>query len=161
MLGPSISTVWVAILVLGVGSGDPTSVLRKLAGSWTSVGTSATITERWSVPCGGRMVGVNRTVAGGEQRAFEFMRIEPDHEGTLQLVAHPSGVEGTSFRLTSATEKTLTFENSEHDFPNRIVYAMPTPDSIEATISGPDEAGETQRIVFRFVRLAHAEDHCG
>jgi hypothetical protein len=41
-----------------------------------------------------------------------------------------------AFKMTSGTEKQLVFENSKHDFPQKITYTQIKKDSLVASISG-------------------------
>jgi hypothetical protein len=41
-----------------------------------------------------------------------------------------------AFKLTTATEKQMVFENPKHDYPQKISYTQITPDSVVAKISG-------------------------
>ncbi|MNY81490.1 hypothetical protein D3C86_2230780 [compost metagenome] len=38
--------------------------------------------------------------------------------------------------MTSATDNKMVFENSKHDFPNKIIYNLVEKDSLIAEISG-------------------------
>lgn len=44
-----------------------------------------------------------------------------------------------AFRLTSATDKKMVFENPAHDYPQKIVYTQITKDSLVAEISGKQQ----------------------
>ena len=109
--------------------------LTWLAGSWSGTSGTSTIEEHWTAPAGGAMLAVARTIRGERMRAFEFLRIE-EREGSLSYLAMPNGRSpATEFRLALIGERTATFENPAHDFPQRIRYTLTADGALEATIS--------------------------
>lgn len=95
--------------------------LAWMAGSWARVEGERSTEEHWTAAAGGTMLGVNRTVAGGRTRAYEYLRIEKTADG-IDYVASPSGQSTTRFRLIECENNRAVFENPEHDFPQRIIY---------------------------------------
>jgi len=79
------------------------------------------VEEQWSAPCGGTLLGVGRTVAGGKTTFFEFLRVERRADGVF-YVAQPRGGPATEFRLVTASANEARFENPLHDFPRVITY---------------------------------------
>jgi DNA-binding FadR family transcriptional regulator len=67
------------------------------------------------------MLGTSRTVIREVAREFEFLRIEP-RGGTPTYVAQPGGGTATAFGATVVSDTAVTFENLQHDFPQRIIY---------------------------------------
>jgi len=59
------------------------------------------------------------------------------------------------FLSTSLGERSVVFENLQHDFPQRIGYNR-TRDGLLAWIEGPDN-GKTHRIEYPYRRAACAE----
>jgi hypothetical protein len=57
-----------------------------------------------------------------------------------------------AFKLISATDSVFVFENTSHDFPQRITYRRTGDDSMVAEISGPGSDGEEMKIEFVFTR---------
>ncbi len=95
--------------------------LAWLAGLWEGEKDGARNEEQWLAPAGGTMLGVSRTLAGGETASFEFMRIE-EKDGRVVLTAHPSAGPGVPFTLARSGSAEAVFENPAHDFPQRITY---------------------------------------
>ncbi len=108
--------------------------------------------ENWTQPAGGSMLGVSRVVVNGETTAFEYLRIETNHEG-IALVAAPSGQAATRFELISMRKHEVVFENADHDFPQRIRYRLEDDDRLIADISG-DINGVTRTANFPMMRTA-------
>lgn len=68
----------------------------------------------------------------------------------LYLVAAGEGPVIAFVRIT-ANDSTWTFENTEHDFPQRISYTV-NGDALNASISGPGQDGE-MRFDFNLKRV--------
>lgn len=129
-----------------------------LAGCWlleTGDDTSLRTEEHWMAPAGGLMLGMSRTLRHGEAVAWEFVRIVEDYYGT-RFVASPSGQATVEFFLVSVENDTLVFENTEHDFPQRIVYRKGGAKRLVAWVEGVTAEGRQQRIDFGYERK-----HCG
>ena len=121
-----------------------------LAGHWRSEREGRIFEEYWTTPAGGTLLAVNRTVIGEETRAFEYMRIVLGENGALY--AQPSGGPPTRFALIEASGTSVAFENPDHDYPQRIVYAREG-ERLSATISLIDG---TEARVFSWTRAGGA-----
>lgn len=95
--------------------------LSFLAGSWISEHGPRRVEEHWTIPAGGTMIGMNRTVVGERTAAYEYLRIEATADG-IDYVAIPVRQELTRFRLIECANNRAVFENPDHDFPSRIIY---------------------------------------
>ena len=71
--------------------------------------------------------------------------------GVINYIARPAGEAIIGFPLISMAENEVVFENLVNDFPQKIKYYMPTPDSLQVTISGVIPQGE--RVVTFKMRL--------
>ena len=122
-----------------------------MSGDWqTAPGGRAQIEEHWTLPAGGSMLGMSRTVAGSKTAEFEYLRIE-QREDAIYYVAQPKGrCPATDFKLTRATAQEAVFENPAHDFPKRIIYRKTTEDSLTASIDGGEG---TKPMTFSFRRM--------
>jgi len=89
--------------------------------------------ECWSAPRGGLMLGWNRSVRADGRGAFEFLRIADTADGVVYF-ASPGGREATPFRLAEAADRSVVFENPEHDFPQRILYRLGTDGVLHARV---------------------------
>jgi hypothetical protein len=96
--------------------------LAWLAGSWIGIEKGLGTEEHWTSPAGGAMVGLHKEVRGEQMTGFEFLRIVKLDDGGIGYVASPGGAPPTTFRLTELGARSATFENPEHDFPQRIRY---------------------------------------
>jgi uncharacterized protein DUF6265 len=114
-----------------------------LAGCWEGGRPGVVREEQWTKPAGGSMLGMGRTVANAKTVEFEFMRIHQDKE-EIFYTARPSGQPEASFKLVSQNGQAATFENPQHDFPQRVIYRRQQDGSllarIEGTVNGKDRA---------------------
>lgn len=105
-----------------------------LAGHWRSESGGRSTDEVWLAPAQGLMTGMSRTT-GGKRPFFEFVRIE-QRADRLFYIAQPGGGEPTEFRAVRAAADSIEFENSAHDFPQRIIYERRGEDALAARIEG-------------------------
>ncbi len=111
--------------------------LAFIGGCWALTRPNGTkIEELWLAPAGGTMIGMSRSVRDGKLREFEFMRIVPAADGKLQYVAIPSGQPEAAFPVKEIADNAVTFENPQHDFPQRILYRLVDKDTLVARIEG-------------------------
>ena len=109
--------------------------LAWMSGRWETQGASGRWTEEsWSAPRGGIMLGYSRTGAGDTLREFELLRLQAGADGVPAYLAQPGGRPPVTFRLVAHGAGTATFENPQHDFPQRIRYVR-TGNAMVATIS--------------------------
>lgn len=128
--------------------------LAWLAGSWRTEAAGRVTEEQWMEPSGGTMLGMSRTVAKGRVVNYEFMQIREGPGGTLFFVAHPSGQKEAAFQLLSLEENGVIFENTAHDFPQRILYTREADGSVLAAVEGPLAADDSRkRIVYPYKRV--------
>ena len=138
---------------LALVSGQATSAeptLDWLAGHWCGTGPEQQIDEVWLPEAGGALLGMSRTVRGARVESFEYMRIVFD-AGKAQFHVQPNGVPATVFTQAGRGEGWIRFENSAHDFPNRIEYRRDG-DTLHAYIAGPGRDGKEMKIPFDYRR---------
>lgn len=149
----------ILVLALQTTAAPPPSDINKLAfigGCWTLTRPSgARIEEQWLAPAGGAMIGMSRTVRDGKLREYEFMRILAGAEGKLQYVALPSGQAEAAFPVKEIGENAVTFENPQHDFPQRILYRLVDKDTLVARIEG-SMGGQARSADFPYKRCTPA-----
>jgi hypothetical protein len=122
-----------------------------LAGEWSFKKDGRTVTEIWMPPDGGTMLGMSRTVAKGKTVEYEFLLLRQDTAGDVFYVAKPSGQPEASFKLVRGTATEAAFENSQHDFPQRISYTLNPDGSLLAAIEGKKD-GKFRRVEYPYER---------
>ena len=147
----------VALMVLvarGAGAAEPDLArLSWLVGCWASDGAEKGSGERWLL-IGEVLIGVSRTIREGKPAEVEHMEIGHLADGKLAFVAHPSGQRAVTFVLRRIRDGEVVFENREHDYPQRIVYALDGDSKLRARIEG------TQADAPRVVEFPMTRTNC-
>lgn len=92
-----------------------------MVGSWCTEAGDERTCERWGPPAGDVMLGTSQTVKGGRTVSFEFLRIVAGETGP-SYVAQPGGGAAVTFRAVAHGDRSITFANPDHDYPQRIRY---------------------------------------
>ena len=151
-------TIWATIALAAAHAQPPAekATLQDLAwltGHWRIEQGDRQIDEQWMAPAGGLMMGMARTVQDGKVREYEFTLLRQEPNGDILYVASPSKQAETSFKLTSLRGGEAVFENPQHDFPKKIVYARQADGSLLAAIEGPGRDGKPRRVEYPFKRV--------
>lgn len=154
-----VVSVVIALLLAGAGSSgglraaEPAKAtvadLAWLAGTWSFERNGRVVTERWTAPAGGMMLGTSQTVAGERTLDYEFVVLRTDKEGRVVYVAKPSRQPEATFTLVKVVDREVVFENPTHDFPQRISYALKADGTLLAAIEGTKD-GKTRRVEFPY-----------
>jgi hypothetical protein len=127
--------------------------LSWLAGCWAAEKGEPGSVEHWLPLAGGTMLGIGRTVKNGPTGEHQFLQIRLNAEGKVVYVALPSRQKEATFVATSIGDRAVTFENPEHDFPQRILYKAVGETGLAARIEG-QRNGATRGIDFPMKRVA-------
>jgi hypothetical protein len=120
----------------------PLDKLAWLAGCWSQTGAAPGSVEMWTLPAGGTMLGVARTVKNGKTVEWEHTMIRETEPGVWSYVAKPGGQPEAAFALKSIGNGEVVFENPQHDFPQRIIYRQDGADGLKARIEGVSKGKE-------------------
>src|SRR5580704_11353825 len=127
--------------------------LAWIAGDWEINTPDKYVDEHWTVPAGGMMLGMGRTIAAGKTKFFEYLRIETRADG-IYYVAHPLARPGIDFRLARMTSNEAVFENPGHsDHIKRIIYRKESEDVLTGRVEGADN-GKPFAQDFRYHRMS-------
>ena len=139
----ALGIAMMGLLLMGQAPPPQPSVadLAWMSGRWESVNGRNWTEEVWSTPRGGAMLGFSRSVREDVGRDFEFLRLAAGPDGTPTYFAQPGGGAPVAFRLVAHDRASATFENPNHDYPQRIIYRR-YGRSMTATISSIDGSGE-------------------
>ena len=127
--------------------------LAWLAGCWQSEQGEPGSGEHWLPPAGGTMFGVSRTVKNGKTVEFEFVQLRVNADGKLVFIALPSGQKETTFVASSISDRSVTFENPQHDFPQKVIYRLQPDGRLVARIEGT-RGGALRGVDFPMKRVA-------
>ena len=153
-----LGLIGAVVIALGARAADTSApkpnlaALAWLAGTWSFERTGRVVTERWTEPAGGMMIGTSHTVARERTVEYEFIVIRADAEGNLLYVAKPSGQAETAFKLVRLTEREAVFENAAHDYPQQISYTLKDDGTLLAAIDGTKN-GKSRRVEFPYRRV--------
>lgn len=140
-------TLLAAVLVQEPATPD----LSWMAGYWLACADGREVSETWSDPRGGLMVGHTLTLDDG-RASFESSRIGDGPEG-FAYVAQPGGAPPTIFPFVEGGPTRAVFANARNDFPTRIVYGREG-DVLTARIEGEiDGERRSMEWVFRAAPL--------
>jgi hypothetical protein len=140
-------------LILAAQLAGPPATIDQMAwlkGCWVQAKPNGSVEELWMTPGGGVMLGMGRTVRDGKLREYEFVRIV-EADGSLAYMAEPSGQEKATFPLKSLAADEAVFENTAHDFPQRVIYRRLGPDAVTGRVEG-QIGGQTKAIDFPYKR---------
>jgi hypothetical protein len=127
--------------------------LSWLAGCWqqSSARSAVVVEEQWMAPRGSTMLGMGRTVRGDATLVeIEHLQIV-ERNGQAVYHAEPSGQPPADFTAGSVSDTLVVFENSKHDFPQRVVYRKRGADSLLARIEGTMN-GKARGVDFPYAR---------
>ena len=149
-----------AVALLGVAAYAQTPAAKPtlqdftwLAGHWRIEQGDRVVDEHWMAPAAGLMMGMARNVQAGKVREYEFTLLRQEANGDIFYVASPSKQSQAVFKLTSLRDGEAVFENPQHDFPKKIVYARQADGSMLAAIEGPGRDGKPRRIEYPYQRV--------
>jgi hypothetical protein len=144
--GENMNPLLTAIIFAG-SAPNTAPDLSWLSGYWLSCDGGQEVTETWSDPRGGHLLGSSLTISAKGKVSFEQARIGPSAKG-VSFFAQPSGQAPAEFWLTDNGPNMATFENPQHDFPQRIIYRRDG-DRLFAQIEGP-VGGKMEKITWSY-----------
>lgn len=94
-----------------------------MAGGWAATQEDGGwVEEYWTPARAGLMLGGGRTGKGEALSTWEIMRIERSANGMLTFYAAPEGKAAVAFPMVDQDGQSIVFQNSRHDYPQRIRY---------------------------------------
>lgn len=148
--GAALAVSLVGVSWLRAAETKPTvASLAWLAGTWSFERNGRVVTERWTAPSGGMMLGTSQTVANDRTIEYEFVVLRADENGDVCYVAKPSRQPEASFKLVRLTGRDVVFENPQHDYPQRISYTLKEDGTLLAAIDGAKN-GKQRRVEFPY-----------
>lgn len=130
-----------------------------LRGTWKRSTARGDVYETWTQRSDQLLEGVvvrtakDAAPGSSQSRQTEWILLTAMGEDVFYIAKPGENPMPTPFRLISIDETRAVFENTAHDFPQRIAYVRKGNDALTVTIEGPDETGETQEIHFEFTRV--------
>lgn len=146
--------VTLALLLSGSSPGQGRAIADQhwLVGCWERARPYGRMVESWSAPVDGVMAGMSTSIRDTTRRVLERLRLFYRGD-TLIYEASPARQPMNEFKSTRISAQELVFEDSEHDFPQKITYRRIGADSLWARVEG-DRNGRLQPIDYAFTRGA-------
>ena len=146
----SVIALLMAVPAVTTAQSGPLMRANWLAGCWELRVPNRVTLEMWMPPLGDLMLGASRTTVGTATTEFEQLRLKAEGD-RLVYTSIPSRQREASFSSIAVSDTLLVFENTAHDFPQRIIYRRRGADSIIARIEGPGPNG-TRGVQFPYRR---------
>ncbi|MBI9053733.1 MAG: hypothetical protein JEY96_07930 [Bacteroidales bacterium] len=154
-----LAIVGISILLVSCNSKDinkpEIEKLKWLIGNWENISNEMEMYESWEKKNDTVFYGESFALVNSDTVFAETMLLEQNGNDLLLTPTTKNQNDGNSitFKLISSEGDKFIFENKEHDFPQRIVYSNPQPDSIFAYIEGTQD-GEYRKSDFPFKRVS-------
>ena len=103
-----------------------------LIGTWKMQSEKAEIFEEWQQDLG-RLKGEGYSIKDGNKKLSETLFLEKFAD-QWAFIALPRTQPMALFALTTSKSNRFVFENKEHDFPQRIIYAYDGESVIDVTV---------------------------
>jgi Domain of unknown function (DUF6265) len=109
-----------------------------LYGEWEMKDKDGLVTEQWKQVNDSLMEGSSDFIKGDSTIPFETIKIfRRSNDFIYEAKAAGQNKElPVEFKLSSFSDSGFIAENSQHDFPKRIIYRLITKDSIHAVVDG-------------------------
>jgi len=109
-----------------------------LLGKWEAKSADGILSENWKQLNDSTFQGESFFIKGQDTLHFESITLQQKGEELLYnaTVKGQNDNKAVAFKMTIGTEKELVFENSKHDYPQKISYTQITKDSLVVSISG-------------------------
>jgi hypothetical protein len=127
------------------------SILKLFPGKWKMISEKTEYYEEWELLNENEMVGVGFSVEEGDTVLSEQLYLKKFSD-QWAYIALPVNQTITLFALSEYSENKFTFENKEHDFPQKIIYEFTADANLNTATEGIIE-GELMRRDFNFIRI--------
>ena len=117
---------------------DKIKLAHWLLGNWENKSVEGSLTENWEKVNDSTYKATSYFTKGKDTLHFESINLQQKGEALTYTATIKGQNEDkpVAFNLTTSTEKQLVFENTKHDYPQKITYSQISKDSIIAEISG-------------------------
>lgn len=125
-----------------------------LLGKWKQEREKSVTYESWTRASKITFEGISHTISkvDADTMFSEYLRIVKMGEEIFFIPKVPENKYPIPFKLITLKNNIVTFENLDHDFPQRIIYELENKMKLVAKIEGK-ENNKKKSIVFEFVRI--------
>lgn len=123
-------------------------------GRWENNSSEGNLSECWKKLNDSTFFGESYFVIENDTVFAETIQLEERNGQLSYIVTVPNQnkEKPVSFKLTENSKNTLIFENSKHDYPNKIIYNQIGTDSLVAEISGMKD-GKLKNEFFKMKKV--------
>jgi hypothetical protein len=143
-------------LLAACNSKDPFRRFDKLSGVWQAHNSETYLYEEWSKAKKNSMTmyGKSYTLNGTDSIVYERVELRQKGEDVFYIptVRDQNNSQPVPFKLIFSTDSSFTFENRQHDFPQRVIYRFVGNDSLVGRIEGMNK-GEEMSQEFYYHRV--------
>jgi len=128
--------------------------LHLLVGTWKMETSKGALYETWQKVNDSTLRGYSYRLNGKDSVLLEQVDLIR-RKGNIQyipVVKDENNNEAVIFTLSTMGNDIYTFENSAHDFPQKVVYTLPANQILHAWIEGNTD-GKPKRIDYRYTKL--------
>jgi flavodoxin len=149
-----IICILITACLISCASDDPYKKLNKLLGTWQADTGDGIVYEQWERNTVIEMHGKSYGIEGLDTTIYENAKINKQGKDVMfiAIVKDQNKEQPVHFKLISSDNSAFTFENKQHDFPQRVIYRFVNDDSIVARIEG-DVKGELKSQEFFYSRV--------
>ncbi len=117
-----------------------------LIGEWGNTTKEGVVIETWTKQNDSTLTAQAYFIIGKDTVHAESIVLEQKGNDLFYIptVKNQNKGKSVTFRMTTATDKQFVFENTAHDFPQKITYNKISADSLVAEISGIKEGKESK-----------------
>jgi hypothetical protein len=127
------------------------SIKKLFPGKWKMDIENAEVYEEWQVVNENELIGTSYSIEEGVKIVSENLYLKKFAD-QWAYVAVPKNQNIALFAIVEYSPKKITFENKEHDFPQRIIYEFHKGGKLTAAIEG-NVNGAFKRTEFPFVLI--------
>lgn len=127
------------------------SISKLFPGKWKMVSEKNDYYEEWKIANDNELTGIGYSIQKGDSIVSERLYLKKFAD-IWAYVAFPVNQPITLFALAEFSQNKFTFENGEHDFPQRIIYEFTPDGNIHAVVEGTID-GELMKREFSFIRI--------
>lgn len=138
--------VFALFITTTIFSQDKLKDLSFLEGNW-KVENKETY-EAWNIVSENHLKGESYKIKNGSKEISEYLEIMPSKNKIIYTatVLNQNDGKGVNFKLKKIDKNTYSFENPNHDFPQKIIYKKIKDNEIFVQVLGKDDKGFSYKM---------------
>jgi hypothetical protein len=146
--------VFIVVVFIACKPSAPTTVDKKgpleplsfFIGRWTQVeGPELISYEDWTRGTDSSWTGKSWTMYQADTVFYEKIELKAEGKDIFYIPTIDENAGPVRFKMTGLKDKSVVFENPEHDFPQKITYEARGDSMLFATISGSKDGQEAKK----------------